>query len=192
MLEQGPILSFSDRTKWRAWLAEHFKSESQAWLVFPMKEAGEPCISYNDAVEEALCFGWIDSTIKPLDALHRIQRFTPRHPGSTISRANIERLIWLQGQGLVHPQVLSEVQGIISAPYEAPEDIMKAIKEDPEAWNNLAAFPDPYKRIRIAYIDAARKRPLEFQRRLQSFIARTHENKLIEGYGGISKHYQAE
>jgi len=61
-----------------------------------MKESGEKSLSYNDVVEEALCFGWIDSTIKHLDPTHRIQRFTPRKKNSEYSRANIERLIWLE------------------------------------------------------------------------------------------------
>ena len=73
-----PLNTFytSERMEWRDWLSANFEKENEIWLVFPMKNSGEKSLSYNDAVEEALCFGWIDSTIKNLDALHRIQRFS--------------------------------------------------------------------------------------------------------------------
>ena len=70
----------SEREVWREWLVKHFETESEIWLVFPMKESGDKSLLYNDAVEEALCFGWIDSTIKHIDPTHRAQRFTPNDP----------------------------------------------------------------------------------------------------------------
>lgn len=154
-----------------------------------MKESKEKALSYNDAVEEALCFGWIDSTIKNIDALHRAQRFSPRREGSGYSRANIERLIWLESQGMIHPSIREGILELIKAPYEFTEDILDAIKSDKKAWENYEAFPEEYKRIRVAYIDAARKRPLEFKKRLENFISKTKGNKFI-GYGGIDKYYK--
>ncbi len=62
----------SERELWREWLSEHFQTESEIWFVFPMKESGDKALSYNDAVEEALCFGWIDSTIKHIDPARRV------------------------------------------------------------------------------------------------------------------------
>lgn len=168
----------------------NFDKEKEVWFVFPMKAAAEEALSYNDAVEEALCFGWIDGVIKNIDSTHRVQRFTPRRPGSPYSRPNIERLIWLDGQGMIHPSVRERVLDIIRAPYIFPKDIIAAIKQDKKAWDNYNRFASSYQRIRIAYIDAARKRPDEFQRRLDSFIKKTHENKLIVGYGGIDKYYK--
>ena len=79
----------TDRNEWRKWLAENFDKETEIWFIFPMKASGEKSISYNDAVEEALCFGWIDSTIKNIDETHRAQHFTPRKKGSDYSRPNI-------------------------------------------------------------------------------------------------------
>ncbi len=67
------------------------------WFVFPTKSSSEKSIVYNDAVEEALCFGWIDSTIKSLDKEHKIQRFTPRNPKSTYSQANKEKVEMVAG-----------------------------------------------------------------------------------------------
>lgn len=178
----------SDRRHWREWLAANFETEEIIWFIFPMKGSGEPGLSYNDAVEEALCFGWIDSTIRNMDALHRAQRFSPRREGSWYSRANIERLIWLESRGMLDLRVRESVLAIINAPYEFPADILDAIRCDGTAWENYERFPEAYKRIRIAYIDAARKRPIEFQRRLESFIRKTRDNKQI-GYGGIEKYY---
>jgi uncharacterized protein YdeI (YjbR/CyaY-like superfamily) len=178
----------SERKKWRAWLAENFEKEKEVWFVFPKKESGEEGLSYNDAVEEALCFGWIDSTVKKLDSIHRVQRFSPRRKGSGYSRANIERLIWLESQGMIHPKVRTAILEVISVPYEFPADILEIIRSDKKAWENYEKFPEAYKRIRVAYIDGARKRPLEFKKRLDNFIRKTRENKLI-GYGGIDKYY---
>ena len=143
-----------------------------------------------DAVEEALCFGWIDSTNRRLDALHCIRRFTPRKKGSKYSQPNIERLIWLDARGMIHPSVRESVLPVIRAPFEFPPDILTALRQDAAVWENYQRFSEPYKRIRIAYIDAARKRPEEFRKRLNSFIEKTRRNKLILGYGGIEKYYR--
>lgn len=180
----------SERSEWRDYLSTHFETSTEIWFVFPMKESGEKTLSYNDAVEEALCFGWIDSTNKHIDPLHCARRFTPRKKGSPYSQPNIERLIWLESHGLIHPSVRGSVLPIIQAPFEFPEDIMNRIRQDETVWKNYQQFTDSYKRIRIAYIDAARKRPEEYEKRLDSFIEKTRQNKLIKGYGGIEKYYR--
>ena len=74
------IIYIIDRKKWRKWLEKNFKKEKEIWLVYPKKSSGKKRIPYNDAVEEALCFGWIDSTIKSFDKDKTIQRFSPRNP----------------------------------------------------------------------------------------------------------------
>lgn len=189
-MEQKKTFYTSDRLKWRQWLIENFEKENEIWLVFPTIASGETSISYNDAVEEALCFGWIDSTLHSIDETHKARRFTPRREGSSYSRPNIERLIWLNKQGMIHPSVKESVADIISAPYEFPQDILGEIRKDETAWSNYEKLSEPYKRIRVAYIDAARKRPEEFEKRLRSFISKTRDNKLIMGYGGIDKYYK--
>jgi len=148
-------------------------------------------MGYNDAVEEALCFGWIDSVSGTLDELHSLKRFTPRK-NSNFSRPNIERLIWLDSRGMIIPEVRPSVEKFIEEEYVFPKDILKAIKKDKEAWKNYQSFSEPYKRIRIAYIDAARKRPEEFKKRLDNFISKTRENKIISGFGGVEKYYNRE
>ena len=179
----------SERSKWRAWLADHFMTAEEIWFVFPVKAAGEESLSYNDAVEEALCFGWIDSTNARLDELHCARRFTPRKKGSAYSRPNVERLLWLDQRGLIHPKVREEVLPVLREPFVFPEDILDELRKDPEVWENYRRFSEPYKRIRVAYIDAARKRPEEFRKRMESFIEKTRRGQLIRGYGGIEKYY---
>ena len=180
----------ADRQEWRAWLTANFETAPDIWFVYPMKGSGEECLPYNDAVEEALCFGWIDSTNRRLDALHCIRRFSPRIKGSAYSQPNIERLIWLEAQGLIHPKNRESILPVIQAPFVFPEDVLELLRQDENVWKNYQNFSEPYKRIRIAYIEAARKRPEEFQKRLNSFIEKTRRNKLIMGYGGIEKYYR--
>ena len=184
------IFKASDRAEWRRWLSEHFETEKEIWFIFPTKASGEQSISYNDAVEEALCFGWIDGQAGTLDNTHGIRRFTPRREGSPYSRPNIERLIWLESQRMIHPKVRPLVLPVINEPFVFPEDIVDEIKKDPETLVNFERFSDSYRRIRVAYIDAARKRPDEFRKRLANFIGKTKANKLIKGYGGIEKYYK--
>ena len=179
-----------DRCEWRGWLEKNFKTEREIWFVFPLKASGETGVSYNDAVEESLCFGWIDSTAKYLDELHSVRRFTPRKEGSPYSRPNIERLIWLEERGMIHPSVRASVLSLIKTPYVFPSDIIEIIKADKAVYENYIKFTSSYKRIRIAYIDAARSRPEEFKKRLESFLKKTAQGKMIVGYGGIDKYYK--
>ncbi len=188
-MKTGKILSIKTRIEWRNWLMQNFNIENEVWLVYAKKSTGEQRIPYNDAVEEALCFGWIDGLNKTLDKNHTMQRFTSRQSKSSYSQANKERLKWLIENNLVHHSFVKTVNEIISKEYVFPLDILNEIKKDKTAWNNYEDFSDSYKRIRIAYINSARKRPEEFTKRLTNFIQKTHNNKLISGFGGIDKYY---
>jgi len=137
-----------------------------------------------------LCFGWIDSVAGSMDEDHHLRRFTPRRKGSPFSRPNIERLIWLDSQGMIHPDVRPQIEDVISKEYVFPKDIIRRLKKDETVWNNYQSFSEPYKRIRVAYIDAARDRPEEFKKRLKNFISKTKENKIIGGADGIDKYYR--
>ena len=183
------IKYFETRKDWRKWLSENFDTADEIWFVFPNKSSGKKGIIYNDVVEEALCFGWIDSTVKALDKDHKIQRFTPRKPKSPYSQANKERVKWLLENKMIHPRFEDNIRSIVSEPFVFPSDIIQKIKEDETAWKNYLQFSDSYKRIRIAYIEAARIQLEEFEKRLNNFINKTKENKIIKGFGGIEKYY---
>ncbi|MCG8409804.1 MAG: YdeI/OmpD-associated family protein [Bacteroidales bacterium] len=180
---------FTKREDWRKWLENNFETEDDIWLEYPLKKTGKERILYNDAVEEALCFGWIDSTIKSLNEETTIQRFCKRRRNSTFSQPNIERLKWLFENNLIHNSIKKDVLGIIRQDFIFPKDIIEQLKSDEFVWQNYQTFSEPYKRIRIAYIDSARKRPDEFDKRLKNFIEKTKNNNLIKGFGGIEKYY---
>ena len=88
----GETFYTDSRSEWRAWLSEHFETSEEIWFVFPDRSSGEDGLPYNDAVEEALCFGWIDGQAAKLDNDHTARRFSPRRKGSGFSQPNIERL----------------------------------------------------------------------------------------------------
>ena len=187
-MDIGETLYLHHRKPWREWLKANFETATEIWLIYPKKASGKPRILYNDAVEEALCFGWIDSIVKKLDELHSVQRFTPRNPRSGYSQLNKERLRWLAGEGLLHPTVREAVSGILDEEFVFPADILGAIRANEQAWKNFQGFSPAYQRIRVAYIDAARKRPAEYEGRLRNFLAATEKGRQI-GYGGIDKYY---
>ncbi|MCU0501910.1 MAG: YdeI/OmpD-associated family protein [Anaerolineae bacterium] len=187
-LIESKLLYVTDRKEWRDWLTKHYKSESEVWLVYYKKHSGKPRIPYNDAVEEALCFGWIDSTVKGIDEDRFAQRFSVRNPRTLYSQANKERLKELIKQGRVVDEVVATLGNLMEEQFEIPPDILEAIKANEKAWTNFQAFSGSYIRIRIAFIDGARKRPEEFEKRLRYFIKMTEMNRQL-GFGGIEKYY---
>ena len=183
---------FVERKQWRKWLEANFEKRDDIWLEYPKKATGRKRILYNDAVEEALCFGWIDSTVRSLNEETSIQRFCKRRAKSSFSQPNKERLKWLLKKDLIHSSIKDEVEEIVNMEFVFPKDILDKLKSDKTVWNHYEKFSSPYKRIRIAYINSARKRPEEFEKRLNNFILKTRVNKLIKGFGGIDKYYSNE
>ncbi len=181
-------LYVADRKDWRAWLKKNYKIQKEIWLVYYKKDSGQARIAYNDAVEEALCFGWIDSSVRSLDEERFTQKFSRRNPKSGYSQANKERVRKLITDGKIMKDVLATLGDVSAEKFEIPKDILRAIKANKEAWKNFQNFSEAYKRIRIAFIDGARKRPEEFGKRLNYFIKMTGKNKQF-GFGGIEKYY---
>src|SRR5579863_3465607 len=171
---------------WRAWLKKNHKTAKEIWLIYYKKDSGKPRISYNDAVDEALCFGWIDSTVKAIDKDKFCQRYSPRRKGSPCSEMNKARAHRMIKEGRMTKAGLEALEGVLGhgakitkrgihhpKGWTIPPDILKAIQKDPLALKHFRKFPETYKRIRIAFIEGARKRPEEFKRRLDSFLRRT-------------------
>jgi uncharacterized protein YdeI (YjbR/CyaY-like superfamily) len=179
----------ANRKAWRSWLAKHYSSEPEIWLIYYKKHSGKPRIPYNDAVEEALCYGWIDSTLKPIDEHCFAQRFSPRRKNSKLSEMNKERVRRLIKTKRMTRFGLASIQHHMknnSIQYSnsrslkkfiLPPDIVAFLKSKPIAWKYFIKFPESYKHIRIGWIDAARHRPEIFRQRLQYFVNMTEKNK---------------
>ena len=116
------------------------------------------------------------------------QRFTPRKAGSGYSEPNRERLSWLATEGLLHPSIRRSVEDVLSEEFVFPQDILRAIMGNEQAWKHYQCFSEAYRRIRVAYIDAGRARPEVFEAGLRSFLRATEKGKQL-GYGGIEKYF---
>ncbi|MBW3554846.1 MAG: YdeI/OmpD-associated family protein [Gemmatimonadetes bacterium] len=177
-MEISDTLYASSRDDWHRWLAAHHADRSEIWLVGYRNSTEKPSVPYNEAVEEALCFGWIDSIRKRLDDESYAQRYSPRRPGSPYSQTNLERLARLIERGRVAPSVLSAPGEVRPEAYRVPQDIEAALRADPAAWKHWRSFSAPYRRIRAAYVDSARDRvPEEFRKRLDHLVRKTAEGK---------------
>jgi uncharacterized protein YdeI (YjbR/CyaY-like superfamily) len=132
-----------DRAAWRAWLAANGAAEREIWLIFYKKHTGTPCASYDEAVEEALCFGWIDGQIKRLDDDRYSQRFTRRKPGSSWSKSNKVRVRKMIAEGRMTPAGLVTVTFPLDPAEDAPapraepalsDDLLARLQADEVAW----------------------------------------------------------
>jgi len=188
-MEVGKTLYVTNRKQWRSWLSKHHKTAKDIWLIYYNKQSGRRRIPYNHAVEEALCYGWIDSLAKPRDEESWVQRFSPRKRKSVLSETNKERVRRLiRARKMTRFGIASishhiEKQSVKSSraaelkEFILPKDILTRIKADRVVWKNFSKFSDSYKQIRIGWIDGARKRPEMFEQRLRYFMKMTAKNK---------------
>ena len=168
-------LGVTSRTAWRNWLKKHHDSHSRIWLVFHKRHTGRPSPSYDDAVEEALCFRWIDSLIRRLDEDRYARLFTPRKANSRWSTANRRRYADLQTRGLL------AVSGVKRAPTRRsgdaprpsvsaiPSYIMQALKTNTRAQRCFEELAPSYRRMYISWIGAAKREETK-QKRLREAI----------------------
>jgi len=181
-MELGKKLYVTKRKQWRSWLIKNHNKEKEIWLIYYRKSSGKKRIPYNDAVEEALCYGWIDSILKKIDKQKFAQRFSPRRPTSMLSQLNKERIHRLIEKNKMTIKGLNAVKHVFddSSKYSKciiKEDIIKLLKKDKTTWKNFQEFPESYKRIRIQWIEGARTRPELFKKRLEYFLKMTAKNK---------------
>lgn len=109
-LEESQLLNAASRDDWRSWLEQHYNSGGEIWLVYYKKHTGKPGISYDDSVLEALCFGWIDNSVRRIDEERYARRFSTRRPKSSYSPDNLLKLKQLIKQGLVADEVLAALR----------------------------------------------------------------------------------
>jgi uncharacterized protein YdeI (YjbR/CyaY-like superfamily) len=180
-----PQVQPKSRKAWRSWLEKNHASLTGVWLVYAKKHTRFPSLTYNDAVEEALCFGWIDSKIHPIDDDFYRQMFTPRKAKSAWSALNRTRVERLLAGGLMAPAGLSVVKvAKTSGAWDAmkhvdelaiPPDLEKAIKANPEASRHWASC-SPSRRKAALYRLAGAKRPETRAKYLQEIIENMARN----------------
>lgn len=155
-----------NRKTWRLWLGKHYKSEAEIWLVLYKKGSGKPSVSYIDAVEEALCFGWIDGQMKSLGEEKYIQRFTPRKSSSNWSETNIARVKKLikerkmTAHGLKIYKEGVKVNRIVpsSKNFSVPNDLKKALATNKKAMSNFQNFAPSSQLAFVYWVDSAKTR----------------------------------
>lgn len=181
-MELGKTLYVTNRKQWRSWLAKNHNKEKEIWLIYYRKSSGKKRIPYNDSVEEALCYGWIDSILKRIDEQKFAQRFSPRRTNSVLSQLNKERIHRLIEKKKMTVKGLNAVKHVFdhsskNSKCTIKDDILRLLKEDKTTWENFQKFPESYKRIRIEWIEGARTRPELFKKRLEYFLKMTAKNK---------------
>jgi uncharacterized protein YdeI (YjbR/CyaY-like superfamily) len=156
-------LDVRTRAKWRRWLQTHHDRASEIWLVFHKRHTGVGCLTYDDAVEEALCFGWIDSIVRRLDDSRYARKFTPRRADSKWSTANRTRYEDLAARGLLTRAGLQRAptgrSGDAPRPSatELPKYLEKALKAEPLAWSFFEQLAPSHRRSYIGWIDSAKR-----------------------------------
>jgi uncharacterized protein YdeI (YjbR/CyaY-like superfamily) len=175
-----------DRQTWRRWLAEHHATAPGVWLVIRKTASGEPGVSLEEATEEALCFGWIDSKMQPIDADRYRLVFTPRKPDSTWSKINKERVERLIRDGSMTEAGLAAIEtakangswtslDAVEA-LSVPEDLAAALTEDPVAAANFDTYPASLKKMVLHWVTSA-KRADTRSRRIVEIVQRAAANR---------------
>src|SRR5260370_29669324 len=152
----GKTFFAKNRREWRAWLAKHHRTAPEIWLIYNKKESGKPRIPYNHAVEEALCYGWIDSILKPVDANRYAQRFSPRRPTSRLSEMNRERVRRLSAACRLTPARLETVPHLFDERRDTgqtlktsiPPGIPKPPPRRPRVWEKFLRLPGTLQPLR--------------------------------------------
>ena len=179
-------LEFRDRAGWRMWLEKNHSAEDGAWVVIQKKGSKEKGLRYDEAVDEAVCFGWIDGGMRSLDGERFRLWFSPRRRGSIWSLLNRERAERLMGAGLMAEAGLRAVEearesGMWDAAYtsrvepEVPDDLLEALMEDQEAWRNFKGFSNSSKLMYVHWVESA-KRERTRARRISEVVRRAARN----------------
>jgi len=179
-----------NRKEWRQWLRKNYKTEKDIWLIYYNKESGKPRVAYNDAVEEALCFGWIDGIRKSIDEESYKIRFTPRRKGSIWSAVNTKRIKELIKPGLVKPSGLEAFSkrdekktnrySFEQEKVKLPAEFEKKIKANKKAWEYFQKLPAYAKRVSTWWVISAKKDETKLSR-LNTLIKCSEEGRKIPG-----------
>lgn len=172
----------SDRREWRQWLEIHHLHKKEIWLQRYVKASGIPAISYDDLVEECLCFGWIDGVIKKWDHQSNVQRITPRSKKTFLSELNRQRIWKLQHEGWMTPAGIAPIADQIGHPddpFTIPDWIADMLRADTQVWEQFQSFSRYYQRLKIGWIiESGNNRPEVRQQRMAYLIKMTRAGKM--------------
>ena len=153
------------RAHWRKWLERHHAAKAELWLAYYKAHTGKPSVTYVEAVEEALCFGWIDGQVQRIDEESWVQRFTPRRPGSKWSKVNLRRFARLTAEGLVAdagrkagPTKDTRVaEAFWEQPDVTPSEVKAGLKASAKAWAVYQSLPPSRRKQYNAFLCSAKK-----------------------------------
>lgn len=184
--DSRPLLELGSAAEWRLWLAANHATSDGAWLALAKKHSGAAAPSYEEAVEEALCWGWIDTTARRLDEMRYLGLFTPRKPGGTWARSNKERVERLIVEGRMQPAGLAVIDAAKASgawtlldqieAHVIPDDLSTALAADPRAAAGFAALPGSAKEMALYWIATA-KRAETRARRIQATVTAAAEGR---------------
>jgi uncharacterized protein YdeI (YjbR/CyaY-like superfamily) len=177
---------FKNRDEWRAWLEENHDSTSKVWLIYYKKHIQKESVRYEEAVEEALCFGWIDSKVKGIDEEKFMQRYTPRQEESNWSESNKRRVKKLIDLGLMTEAGLKAIEiakrngswyrlDDIDKEIVVPEDLEAALAKNTVAKENFKNFAPSHKKQYLYWLKSAKKAETR-EKRLTEIVKRAEEN----------------
>ncbi|MFH1448592.1 MAG: YdeI/OmpD-associated family protein [Candidatus Micrarchaeota archaeon] len=186
-MELNEALCFNGSLEWRKWLSQNHDKEKAVWLIHYKKHSGKPSLNYNEALEEAICFGWIDGKMKGVDGERFILRYSPRRPKSVWSKINREKAEKLIEAGRMTDAGLAKIEEAKKSGYwdnaytnkrkeEMPSDLKKALVEDVTAWDNFHNFANSYRNMYIGWVNSARTEETR-KRRITEVVKRSHINK---------------
>ncbi len=174
------IFEAADRESWRRWLEEHGSTQAEVWLVYYKAGSGKTAISYQDSLEEALCFGWVDSLIQKIDEEKYARKFTPRRAGSKWSELNKHLVARLIQEGRMTEAGLAKVEFVVEEapkarpkrpPLPLPDWLKEELMKNPLAWENFQKLPASHQRNYIGWISDA-KREETRQKRIRYALER--------------------
>jgi uncharacterized protein YdeI (YjbR/CyaY-like superfamily) len=186
-IDELPIIAFADQKAWSSWLEEHHADTSGVWVRFYKKSSSQPTVTYDEALDEALCFGWIDGQVKKYDDESYLQKFTPRRARSIWSKRNIDHIERLTKEGRMQPAGLQQVEaakadGRWEQAYDSPsqmtipDDFLAEVKKD----SNAYAFFQRLNRANlysIAWRLQTAKKPETRAKRMSAILSMLAEGK---------------
>jgi len=180
-------LHFKNRDEWRTWLEKNHNKLNEIWLIHYKKSSSKKSVNHFDAVEEALCFGWIDSKLKKIDDERFILKYSPRKKKSVWSKINKEKAEELIASGKMTPVGLEKIReakehGLWDIAYtnlvkdRLPSDLKDALMKKTMAWNNFQKFANSYRNMYIGWVKSAKTKETR-KKRIDEVVKRSLQNK---------------